>query len=81
MMHWVNPKLSREQWMVVGILFLMTIVMIVARSAYPKSIPAWIYVLDSSLLGVAIIFAIIETRRQKKRGENSQEPSQTNGTV
>jgi len=80
-MAWVNPKLSRERWMVIGLLFLMNIVMIVARSIYLQSIPAWIYILDSSLLGVAIIFAVIETRGQKKRGDNSQEPSRTNGTI
>jgi heme O synthase-like polyprenyltransferase len=75
MMPWVSQKLSRERLMVIGVLFLMNLIMIFARSIYLQRIPAWIYVLDSSLLGVGIVFAVIETRRYKKREENSQEPS------
>jgi hypothetical protein len=72
-MPWVNPNLSREHWIVLGILFLVNLLTIAGRSIYLHTLPVWIYILNFALLGVAIFFSIIDARKKKEHKKRSPE--------
>jgi len=69
----MEPKLSRERWAFIAMLFLINIVTISARAVYLVSVPVWVYVLNCGLFGIAIVFAVLEWKKLKTPSKTSAE--------
>jgi len=63
----LGTTISRERFVFICLLFLMSVLLIAARSYYVQRLPPWVYILDGCLLGAAIVVSVIDSRKSKDK--------------